>query len=226
MRPEVARRTAGKTTRLRRLVQLWTLILIITGLFQLFRGAPVDAAFFLCGAAILVLDAAGLVRFTGPARPRVAWLLLAALPLGILLLLAPRHGVMEGIIVSAIGASVLMFCWSPTSGPAAVLSRAAETGSDEASGDPAGRDRPRAMSPAVRRAAILWSVVGVVCCLWEVASFLLGLPSPEAAIEHPSISALLDPILDTIEGRIVFTALWLLAGAALLRNRGFGRRSS
>ena len=79
------------------------------------------------------------------------------------------------------------------------------------------------MSPAVRRAAILWSVVGVACCLWEVASFLLGLPSPEAAIAHPSISALFDPILDTFEGRAIFTVLWLLLGIALLRRRGAGR---
>jgi hypothetical protein len=196
MRPDAAPRTAGKSTALRRIAQPWTLILVITGLFQLFRGAPIDAAFFLAVAALLLADAAGWLRLSGPARPRAAWLLLAAIPLAVALVIAPRHGVAEGLIVSAIGLTVLIFAW----------------GSPDAAA--------RSMSPPVRRAAILWGVVGVVCCLWEVVSFLLGLPSAEAAIAHPSISELFDPLLDSFEGRAAFTVLWLLLGVSLLRRRG------
>lgn len=196
MNSDAARRTAAdQSTTLRRLAQPWTLILVITGLFQLFRGAPIDAAFFLAVAALLLTDAAGWLRLSGPARPRTAWLLLAAIPLAVALVIAPRHGVAEGLIVSAIGLTVLIFAWSSPDATA------------------------RSMSPAVRRAAILWGVVGVVCCLWEVASFLLGLPSPEAAIAHPSISELFDPLLNGLDGRAIFTVLWLLLGVALLRGR-------
>ncbi len=251
MRPDVARRTAGKSITLRRLAQPWTLILIITGLFQLFRGAPVDAAFFLCIAALLLADAVGWLRLSVPVRPRAAWLLAAAVPLAITLILAPRHGVVEGIIVSAIGVTVLIFGWgasestsgsdadgsgsaidafgSPTGTSGSTTSTSARstasltasltagsaTSAAGVTSETAGRTT---MSPAVRRSAILWSVVGVVTCLWEVASFLLGLPSPEAAIAHPSISELFDPILDTTAGRAVFIALWLLLGGALVRR--------
>jgi hypothetical protein len=205
MRANAGRTAAEQSTTLRRVAQPWTLILIITGLFQLFRGAPVDAAFFLCIAALLLADALGWLRMSGPVRPRAAWLLAAGIPLAIALVLAPRHGVVEGIIVSAIGLTVLVLAWGAPAGPAGTTTKGTST--------------PRtSMSPAVRRAAILWSIVGVVCCLWEVTSFLLGLPSPAAANAHPSISELFDPILNTVEGRAVFTVLWLLLGVALVRR--------
>jgi hypothetical protein len=202
MRPDAVRRTAGKTITLRRLAQPWTLILVVTGLFQFFRGAPVDGAFFLGVAILLLADAVGWLPQSGPRRPRVAWLLGAAVPLAIVLVLAPRHGVVEGIIVSGIGVSTLLLGWTPKTKPDGVSIKG----------------KPTPPSPAIRRAAILWSVIAVVCCLWEVASFLLGLPSAEAAVQHPSISELFDPVLDTIQGRIAFTVLWLLVGVALLRG--------
>jgi hypothetical protein len=213
MRPDAVRRTAGKTITLRRLAQPWTLILVITGLFQLLRGAPIDAAFFLFVAALLWADAMGWLPQAGLRRlrsfkPSAAWLLIAAIPLGIALVLAPRHGVVEGIIVAGIGVSTLLLGWGPRAKPGAP---------SDASG-PSAESTASPLSPAARRAAILWSVIAVICCLWEVASFLLGLPSPEAAIAHPSISALFDPVIDTIQGRIAFTALWLLVGVALLRG--------
>ena len=86
MNPDAARRTAGKTTTLRRLAQPWTLILIVTGLFQLFRGAPIDAAFFLGVATLLLADAVGRLRLSSPIRPRATWLLVAAIPLVVALL--------------------------------------------------------------------------------------------------------------------------------------------
>jgi len=205
MRAKAGRGTAGRATTLRRLAQPWTLILIITGLFQLFRGAPVDAAFFLCIAALLLADTLGWLRVSGAARPRAAWLLAAGIPLAIALVLAPRHSVVEGIIVSAIGLTVLVFAWGAPDGSTGTTTKSTSTSRTT-------------MSPSVRRAAILWSIVGVVCCLWEVVSFLLGLPSPAAAHAHPSISELFDPILDTFAGRAVFTALWLLLGVALVRR--------
>jgi hypothetical protein len=203
MRADAARPTAGKTVTLRRLAQPWTLILVVTGVFQFFRGAPVDGAFFLGVAILLLADAVGWLPQAGLRQPRVAWLLGAAVPLAIVLVLAPRHGVVEGIVVSGIGVSTLLLGWGPLAKPA--------------SEPPVGTE-PASMSPAIRRAAILWSVIAVACCLWEVASFLLGLPSAEAAVRHPSISELFDPVLDTIQGRIAFTVVWLLVGVALLRG--------
>lgn len=189
-------REAGPRTLLRRLARPWTVILVATGLFQVFRGAPIDGAFFLVVAAVLVADEFGFVALPGVAAPR-RWVLgVAAAVLGTLMVLAPRHGLIEGLVVSAIGLSVLLFAWPDHGGTTA------------------------AQTP-LRRAGILWSVVAVTVAVVELVSFLLGVPSAAAKFAHPSISLLLDPALDTIEGRIVFSALWLVVGIALLRR---GRR--
>jgi hypothetical protein len=191
----VARET-GPRTLLRRLARPWTVILVATGLFQVFRGAPLDGAFFLVVAAVLVADEFGFVTLPGVAAPRRWGVGVAAAVLGTLMVLAPRHGLVEGLVVSAIGLSVLLFAWPDHGGTTA--------------------------TPApLRRAGILWSVVAVTACVIELASFLLGVPSEAAKFAHPSVSLLLDPALDTIEGRVVFTALWLVVGIALLRR---GRR--
>lgn len=197
MREGSVTREAGRSTLVRRLARPWTVILVITGLFQIFRGAPVDGAFFLTVAVVLVVDEFGRVPLPVVGLPRRWVLAVSAAVLGTLLVLAPRHGLIEGLLVSGIGLSVLLFAW-PDHG-----------------GSGSGRE-------PLRRAGILWSVIAVAACLIEVVSFLLGVPSAAAQAEHPSISLLLDPALDTIEGRIVFTALWLVGGIALLRR---GRRS-
>ncbi len=193
MRQSPTDRATGQRITLRRVAEPWTLILVITGLFQVFRGAPIDGAFFLVIAALLVADAFGFVRAPDTRLPRRGALYGIGTVLGVLMVIAPRHGWVEGLIVSAIGISVLVFAWP-------------NPGSTAASADP------------LRRAAIVWSVIGVALALWEVSSFLLGLPSPQAEFAHPSISLLLDPVLDSVLGRAVFTALWLLAGIGLLRR--------
>lgn len=193
MRQGPTDRATGQQVTLRRVAEPWTLILVTTGLFQVFRGAPVDGAFFLVIAALLVADAFGLVRVPETRMPRRGAMFGIAVVLGVLMVIAPRHGWVEGLIVSAIGVSVLIFAWP---NPEAT----------KATADP------------LRRAAIAWSLVGVALALWEVSSFLLGLPSPQAQYAHPSISLLFDPVLDTVLGRTAYTAVWLLAGIGLLRR--------
>jgi hypothetical protein len=180
---------------LQRIFEPWTIVVFATAIFQFFRGAPVDGAFFLAITVLLIADALGWVRITVPTMrlPRLATLLVLAIVLGILLVLAPRHGVVEGLIVSVIGICVLVVAW--------------ESGGARAES-----------SLALRKALVLFTAVVVIGCVIEVTSYFLGLPSAQAKFEHPSISLLLDPFVDTLVGRIVFTGLWLIAGIWLLRR--------
>lgn len=187
------RHEARPSTLLRRLAAPWTVILVLTSLFQFFRGSPSDGVLFGGVALVLVLDALGLVTLPTTRMPRLAVLSLAAAVLGLALVLAPRHGLAEGIIVGGIGLGVLVLAWPDHEGSAA----------------------PRA---PLRTAGIVWAVVAVCACLVELGSFLLGAPSAAAEFEHPSISLLLDPALNIPEGRAVFTALWLVGGVALVRR--------
>lgn len=183
---------------LKRIAEPWTIVVFVTALFHFLRGAPIDGTFFLAVTLLLVADGLGWVRMRVPevTLPRLTTLTGVAVVLGTLLVLAPRHGLVEGLIVSAIGVCVLVVAW--------------ESGGARAE-----------WSRSLRNALVLFTAAGVVGCLIEVTSFLLGIPSPEAMFEHPSISLLLDPFVDTLPGRIVFTGLWLVAGIWFLRR---GRR--
>ena len=211
MRPYPERRTTERAPTLRRLVEPWTLILVITGLFQLLRGAPVDAAFFLVIAALLMADAAGLLWFAGTGLPRRGLIVVTAILLGLLLVLVPRHGAAAGIVVGAAGIGLLALAWSPSPPPQSPASRAARVVAA----------RPVSARPGgISRSAIAWIAIAIVGCLWEVATFLLGLPSPAAKVAHPSISILLDPVLDSSGGQIGFLAVWLIVLVWLLRRTG------
>lgn len=182
-------------TLLQRIAEPWTIVVLVTALFHFFRGAPVDGSFFLVVTALLFADAVDWVRIPVPTLrlPRLATLLGLAVVLGTLLILAPRHGIVEGLILSAIGVSVLAFAW--------------ESGGKRAEN-----------SRALRKSLVLFTAVVVIGCLIEVSSYLLGLPSSQAMFEHPSISLLLDPFIGSLPGRVIFTSLWLASGIWLLRR--------
>lgn len=180
------------------LIAPWTAILIVTAAFHASRGALIDALVFFAVAVALILDAE-LYRRARPAirlPPMPVTIAVAAL-LGAVLALSPRRGLLDGLILVAIGITVLPIAWSPPSAHSAHSS-----------------------SPnAIRRAAIAWSSVGVFGCLWELSAFWLGLPSDQARWDHPAVSHLVDPVLEEPAGRAVFVALWLAAGIALLARR-------
>jgi hypothetical protein len=211
MRPYPERRTTELTPTLRRLVEPWTLILLATGLFQLFRGAPVDAGFFLIVAFLLIADAAGLLWFAGTGLPRRGLIVVTAIVLGLFLLLVPRHGVAAGIIVGAAGIGLLALAWSPSGPPQTARTQTARAAAPRAAA---------ARATGISRSAIVWIAIAITGSLLEVATFLLGLPSEAAKAEHPSISILLDPVLDTLAGRIAFVAVWLIVLVWLLRRTG------
>jgi hypothetical protein len=226
MRPYPERRTTERTPTLRRLVEPWTLILLATGLFQLFRGAPIDAAFFLVVAFLLIADAAGLLWFAGTGLPRRGIIVATAIVLGLLLMLVPRHGAAAGVIVGAAGIGLLALAWSPSGPPQAARSQAArsQAARSQAARSQAARSqaaRSQAARPSgMSRSAVVWVTIAIAGCLLEVATFLLGLTSSAAKVDHPSISILLDPVLETLPGRIGFVAVWLIVLVWLLRRTG------
>ncbi|WP_460570249.1 hypothetical protein [Humibacter soli] len=202
-------RAPGFAARMR-LDWWWITILVLCGSFQIYRGAPVDGVFFLAAGAALLADAAGWLRFLRRyPLPRVR--LAVQVTLGIIavavIAFAPQFGLADLITVAVIGATALIVAWRD--------------------------DPPTALGPkteredvvlrrALRRSAVLWAAAGVFLCLWELASFFLAMPSPSAEFDHPPLSDIVDPIVANPIGRGACAALWLLAGAALLRR---GRRS-
>lgn len=179
----------------------WIAVLVITAVFHAIRGAPVDAWIYAAGAAVLTLDALGWLRvpLRMPAdrdtvsRRVIAGTLIAvaALTLGF----TPLYSPADTAIVVGLGVLLLPVAW-------------------------ADRTRADAGPPgaAVRRAAVLWSIVIVVFCLWEIGVFFLGRDLTGSKEAFPALSDLLDPVLAWPPARVVLVACWLLGGYALLRR--------
>lgn len=191
---------AGRSAWLGRVA--WIFIAGVTAAVQFVRGAWIDGVFFAAAVFALALDglgAFGKVVSSGRRRPMrvVVPVVLVVL---IVLTFAPLHGLVAGVTVVAIGVAALALAWPD-------------------------RPRPRRRwSPAVRRSAVAWSVVGVVTCLWELAMFLVSTFAPSARAEYPALSDLLDAMVAGPLGQVVFAALWLGLGLVVLRSILFGER--
>ncbi|MFE4469430.1 hypothetical protein ACFRFH_11495 [Leifsonia sp. NPDC056824] len=179
----------------------WIGVLIITAVFHAVRGAPVDAAIYASGAAVLTLDALGWLRvpLRMPAgRDTVSRRVLAGTLIAVASLtlgFTPLYSPADTAIVVGLGVLLLPMAWADSS--------RAEAG-------PPGS--------AVRRAAILWSIVLVAGCVWEIGVYFLGRDLTGSENAYPALSDLLDPLLAWPPARVLLVACWLLGGYALLRR--------
>jgi hypothetical protein len=186
----------------------WIGVLVLTCGFQFFRGAPMDGMVFAVAGLLLIADLFGVlsfVRIPSP-RPRRVVSIGAGVVLALLLTFLPRYSVADGIVLVAIGLTLVPFVWADPPGRMHEEQDADEEGTKDAA------------RRAITRTAILWSAVGVLLCIWELAAFFLAMPSPDAEYKHPPLSDLIDPIMDNPLGRFACVALWLLAGVGLLRR--------
>ncbi len=184
----------------------WIAIFAAIAVVQVVRDQPVDATIFGVGAVALVLDAAGAMpaRRQRPSLPLTAFVAGGAVVVAVVAV-APRHGIVIGVAVGVVGVVAVSLAWLlPPRTAAGELAAAAA-----------------ARRVRVRRAAIGWSVVVVLLCLVELWSFLMGRLTAQAQGEHPAVSELLDPALDSPLGKAVFAAAWAIIGILLLTR---GRR--
>jgi hypothetical protein len=175
----------------------WITILIFTGSFQLYRDAIPDGIVFFAMAAALLVSLTGILnRFDNWRwQPRRAFVVIALAVAAAVLVLTPRQGITDGVVVVASGVLVFLVAWpSPVEG---------ET-------------RPSPWGPRMTRAAVAWSIAGILFCGWELAMYFLGY-GRSGRTEYPALSDLFDPILNNPVGRVIGVAAWLAGGVSLAR---------
>lgn len=187
----------------------WAGILTVTTGFQVARQEPVDIIVFAGALALVVLDTllpGGLRPLRGRralrTRPPLAVLLPAALVVGGVLVTTPRHGPGSVVALAVLGALVTAFALV----------------GDGAGGRPLRDPRGREQRARARRTALLWSGVVVAAGLVEATSFVLGRLGVTDDTTMPSISDLLDPLLDDPRWHALYVVVWLATGVALLRR--------
>lgn len=172
----------------------WVSVLGLMASFQLWRGAWVDGTLFAMLVGVLVIDriTRGQIRiFSTPPAMHRRWIFAGAALAAVILSVAPRHSDLDLVVVSAVGVGVLVLAWTPAP------------------------DTPEHPRRAYTRAAVWWSVLAVGLCLWEAIAFVLSQYVSEP--DFPTVSVLLDPLLEWEIGRSAFTLLWLSGGLWLLR---------
>lgn len=189
--------------RVRRSVRIttaaWIVILVLTGFFQIYRGdALADGIVFLSMAVALVVGETGILKQLDGhfLKPRRLVVLLAVAVDAAVLVLTPRHGYADGIVIAVTGVLVFLIAWP----------------------NGAASDRsPEAWTPRLTRAAIAWAILGLAFVLWELAMYILGY-GQDGRTMFPALSDILDPVLDNPIGRALGAAAWLAGGVALMKR--------
>lgn len=189
---------------LRVTVAAWITILLLTGCFQFYRDAISDGIVFLAMAVALIVGRTGILRRFDELgwQPRRVVVVIALAVAAAVLMLTPRHGIADGVIIAASGILVLLVAWpDPMAG-------GENDGAEGADG---------AWTSRLRRTAIAWAILGIVFCIWELGMYFLGYGT-SGRTEYPALSDLLDPLIDNPIGRAAFVAAWFVGGVALTRR--------
>lgn len=180
---------------------LWVVALGIMAGFQFWRGAPADGVLFTTFSALLVAERMTRERRErrGSGGPGRAALGVAPLALAVgaalaivALLVAPRNGVVSIVVVGAIGIIALVLAWAPT------------------------EPRHVRLEAALNRSRRAWAGVGIALCSWEAVAYVLSVSVPRGWLGFPTVSLLLEPVIDFTPSRIVLMAVWLALGIWLV----------
>jgi hypothetical protein len=173
--------------------------LVIAALAHWIRGAPADALIFFAAAVLLLFTErhrqGDAALLDAPARLPGLSLVVAV---ALVALVFGRGTVPMLLTVSAIGLGALVLEWREPSVPAP--------------------------DPAPRRGWV-WVAVAVGWCVWELVSFIYEQAAGGLSLTHPTMSDLVDPMLDNRVVQALALGVWVAAGLAMLRAAAARRRA-
>jgi hypothetical protein len=174
----------------------WVVVFLGTAIFHIWRGSIEDVLIFGSAAALILVHVFGLTRFGFLEQPKVpVWLIATTVSVSALLLyVSPRHETVNFLVLLVfipVGIALLMYRDSERQGPPA---------------------------QAVRRSRLAWGIWAVSFALVELVAYVSSKITQDLG-SFPTISVLLDPVLDEPLGRAVFVAIWLIAGVYLFGVR-------
>ena len=173
---------------------LWFWLFLVTTLFQVFRGSIVDTIIFGLGTVMVFMSAANMlnhIRLTKPHVNKYA-IYTSVFVIVVALSIVPRHSELHAIVVLAVLPLALRFAWYSDRGP---------------------KDRADAR---IKRARMTWAAASVGILLWEFAANIFG-QFDKSLYSFPTISVLVDPLLDNLVGQAIFVILWLTVGIGFLK---------
>ena len=173
----------------------WVLVFVGMALFHLWRGSVADIVIFGTGAVLILTQVFGMYSLGFATQPTFSTPAIAITVIisAVALYLAPRHGLVNFLVLLAfvpIGYALIMY-------------------RDRANPAPTKQDL---------RGRSIWAVWAFAFALIELVAYLGSKLVGDLSV-YPTISVLLDPVLDTSLGRATFVVLWLMAGVYLFGVR-------
>lgn len=187
--PEIQK--VAREPRLRH-VSLWIWAFLINLGLQVFRGSLGDTIIFSLFSIILISVSLTKSNTDWLSKLRFKYLVELWLVIAALVIIIPWHtGLLAGLFVVLLALCMILI-WTREH-----TERAPRT-------------------KRMKRAELLWVIWAVGLALWEFAANLLGIFN-DSLYQYPTISILVDPLLDSPGGKTTFVALWMLSGIGLLR---------
>lgn len=173
----------GTLLRLGRDYLIWSTIFAIAGLFQVYRGAPLDGVFFLI--AIVAMRVSLRTDFTSlhTANPRYIKLYFSLVTIG---LITSKIHTVPGLFCILLFLPLLPFALTNRSAPTQLT------------------------TPLVRSIGV-WTALGVAVAFYEMMSYIIGAVT-DRPYHYPTISMLVDPALHNFFGRALFVLCWSWIG--------------
>jgi len=175
-------------------------LLTVTGVVHVIRGAPLDAVIFLgVAAALIVTELVRPAPVTSPQQlPNRPLLVLAGSVVFGVAVGWTQFGVFSETMLIVVGVLALLAVW-----------RQGDANPPE--------------SPPVRWGALAWVALALAGCGWEVVSFVHEVNVDDVSIGHPTLSDIVEPLLSQQYVRWIVLTAWIAAGYGLVR---VGRRAA
>ena len=174
----------------------WVVVFVGTAIFHFTRNSLIDAVIFSLASILILSQVFGLTQIGLPSQPRFStpWIAGVVAVAAWTLYFSPRHGI-ENVI------TLLLFI------PLGLIIIFYLDG-----------DNSQPPPKAIRRSRLVWGLWAFGFTLAELSAFVYGYLYPQPQ-DPPTISAVLDPILDQPWGRAIFVAVWLAFGVFMFGVR-------
>jgi hypothetical protein len=170
----------------------WLPYILTTFVFQVIRGAVVDSVIFGVASLLLIADWKRVIPWELPERPKYrTWMVATGMVFSaIVLYVSPRASLADAVLLIVMAPIAITLVYYRDHGPL-----------------------PKSDS-AMKLSVRLWMLVVVSMALFEMFAFMWA--SVYRDDKHfPTISVIVNPVLNNSVGRTVFLVLWMLAGASL-----------
>jgi hypothetical protein len=182
--------------RLLKGINPWLPVFAFTTAFHITRGSVGDALIFGLTTALLIADWKKLIPWSMPERPRVSvWVLTAAVLFSAaVLFFSDRNGWQDKVLLLAIAPIAISLVYYRDHGPKPSATR------------------------VMARTKWIWMTLALCMAVSELFAYIFAAVYKDDST-YPTISVLVNPILDQAWGRAVFLVAWLLIGLGLLQVR-------